>query len=335
MQLVRRHSLATFSRAGNGLPPPLGFAIVPQQKAYVVERFGKFQRVLEPGLHFMIPLIDRIAYVHSLKEEAIAIVSQQAITRDNVTIGIDGVLYVRVVDPYQASYGVEDPIYAVSQIAQTTMRSELGRMKLDETFEERENLNQGIVDAINTAAKPWGLTCLRYEIRDITPPASVRMAMDTQAEAERRKRAEILQSEGERQSEINRAEGERASAVMRAEAESETIRRIAIATAEGIRTVAEATLANGGREATGLRVAEKYVDAFANLAQKGNTIIIPANVADAGGMIAQAMAIYGNISAATTKPVTPTTSPSNNNHIREDLNEQVPSIRDVLSSKND
>ena len=206
--------------------------------------------------------------------------------------------YVRVIDAYAASYGVEDAIFAVSQIAQTTMRSELGKMKLDETFEERENLNQGIVDAINAAAKPWGLTCLRYEIRDITPPSSVRIAMDTQAEAERRKRAEILQSEGERQSEINRAEGERAAAVMRAEAESETIRRIASATAEGIEIVANATMQQGGKEATALRVAEKYVDAFANLAQKGNTVIIPANVGDAGAMIAQAMAIYGSVTKA-------------------------------------
>lgn len=325
-QKFRALSTFRFLGGSGSLPPPLGFAVVPQQRAYVVERFGKFQRILEPGLHFMLPLVDRVAYVHSLKEEAVPIVSQQAITRDNVTIGIDGVLYVRIVDPYAASYGVEDPLFAVSQIAQTTMRSELGRMKLDETFEERENLNQGIVNAINAAAKPWGLTCLRYEIRDITPPASVRAAMDTQAEAERRKRAEILQSEGERQSEINRAEGERAATVMRAEGESETIRRIASATAEGIRLVAEATLSKGGKEATSLRVAEKYVDAFSNLAQKGNTVIIPANVNDAGSMIAQAMAIYGNV----VKGNKPNNIEAAEQQQPRQENSEVPSIRDVL-----
>jgi regulator of protease activity HflC (stomatin/prohibitin superfamily) len=321
-QGIRNFATQRNSSFSASLPPPIGFVMVPQQRAYVVERFGKFLEVLQPGLHFMIPFIDRVAYVHSLKEEAIPILSQQAITRDNVTIGIDGVLYVRVIDAYAASYGVEDPIFAVSQIAQTTMRSELGRMKLDETFEERENLNQGIVNAINTAAKPWGLTCLRYEIRDITPPPSVRLAMDTQAEAERRKRAEILQSEGERQSEMNRAEGERSAAIMRAEAESETIRRVAIATAEGIRIVAQAQSTPGGREATGLRVAEKYIEAFSQLAKQGNTIIVPANVSDAGGMIAQAMAVYSAMNKNSTPLNTETPSFA-----------QVPSIRQVLDDK--
>jgi len=316
------------------LPPPIGFAMVPQQRAYVVERFGKFQKVLEPGLHFMVPIIDRVAYVHSLKEEAIPIVSQQAITRDNVTIGIDGVLYIRIVDPYAASYGVEDPLFAVSQIAQTTMRSELGRMKLDETFEERDNLNQSIVKAINTAAHSWGLTCLRYEIRDITPPASVRAAMDTQAEAERRKRAEILQSEGERQSEMNRAEGERAAAVMRAEAEAESITRVANATASGIRTVAEAAIGPGGRDATSLRVAEKWVEAFSKLAQKGNSIIIPANVGDAGSMISQAMAVYGSVLKANEEHGPRSKSQKQLGKAADSNSEgslgDVPSIRDVL-----
>jgi len=256
-------------------------------------------------------------------------VSQQAITRDNVTIGIDGVLYVRIVDPYAASYGVEDPIFAVSQIAQTTMRSELGRMKLDETFEERENLNQGIVNAINAAAKPWGLTCLRYEIRDITPPVSVRSAMDTQAEAERRKRAEILQSEGERQSDMNRAEGERAAIVMRAEAEAETILKVARATAEGIREVASAARGPGGPEATSLRVAEKWVEAFSQLAKESNSIVIPANLGDPGSMIAQAMAIYGKVNA-TQNANSLGSSSGKSGDGSSSLPSDVPSVREVL-----
>lgn len=260
--------------------------------------------------------------------------SQQAITRDNVTIGIDGVLYVRIVDPYAASYGVEDPIFAVSQIAQTTMRSELGRMKLDETFEERENLNQGIVNAINAAAKPWGLTCLRYEIRDITPPPSVRSAMDTQAEAERRKRAEILQSEGERQSEMNRAEGERAAVVMRAEAEAQTITKVAQATAQGIREVAAAVQSPGGQSATSLRVAEKWVEAFGKLAKETNSVIVPASVGDPGAMIAQAMAIYGKVATQSSsnagavqgagRSVESTSAPKD-----------VPSVRDVIAQQDE
>ena len=176
----------------------LGFVIVPQQKAYVIEHFGKFSSVLEAGLHPLIPLVDRVAYVHSLKETALSIPSQSAITKDNVTISIDGVLYVRVVDPFQASYGVSDPIWAVTQLAQTTMRSELGKYSLDRTFSERESLNSAIVAAINSAAATWGISCLRYEIRDINPPASLTQAMSLQAEAERRKRADILESEGRR-----------------------------------------------------------------------------------------------------------------------------------------
>ena len=176
----------------------LGFVIVPQQKAFVIEHFGKFSRVLEAGLHPLIPLVDRVAYVHSLKETALSIPSQSAITRDNVTITIDGVLYVRVVDAHAASYGVSDPIWAVTQLAQTTMRSELGKYSLDRTFSERDSLNSAIVAAINSAAATWGISCLRYEIRDINPPASLTQAMSLQAEAERRKRAEILESEGRR-----------------------------------------------------------------------------------------------------------------------------------------
>jgi regulator of protease activity HflC (stomatin/prohibitin superfamily) len=306
-------------------PPPVGFAIVPQQRAYVVERFGKFLKVLPPGLHFLLPLVDRVAYVHSLKEEALAIEKASAITKDNVSLGIDGILYVRVVDPQRASYGVENPIFAMSQLAQTTMRSELGKMTLDKTFEERENLNTKIVLAINAAARPWGIEALRYEIRDITAPTSVRAAMDLQAEAERRKRASVLQSEGERQSEMNRAEGEKAAVIMRAEAEAESILVVANATAEGIKLVGEATSSTGGHQATSLRVAEKYIEAFGMIAQKGNTIIVPGAINDVSGMVAQAMAVFGKISQQSNgSPGSPQPGPASDPSMHP-----VPSVRDL------
>lgn len=262
----------------------------------MVERFGH-ARVLQPGLHFMIPVADRIAYVHSLKEQAIPVPNQQAITRDNVTISIDGVLYVRIVEPTKASYGVEDPLFAVTQLAQTTMRSELGKMTLDKTFEEREALNAAIVYHINEAAHAWGVECLRYEIRDIMPPASVKSVMDMQAEAERRKRAQILDSEAEQKAEMNIAAGLKSAAILKAEGEAAAIKVKAAATADGIRSIAAAMKEEGGGEAVKLSIAEQYVAAFGNIAKEGNTILLPSNTSDPASMVAQALAVYSNVGA--------------------------------------
>ncbi|KAH6618219.1 prohibitin-like protein [Chaetomium sp. MPI-SDFR-AT-0129] len=314
------------SAPGSGAMPPTYFQkppslpmntivrFVPQQTAWIVERMGKFNRILQPGLAILIPFLDRIAYVKSLKEVAIEIPSQSAITADNVTLELDGVLYTRVFDAYKASYGVEDAEYAISQLAQTTMRSEIGQLTLDHVLKERAALNTNITAAINEAAQAWGVTCLRYEIRDIHAPRPVVDAMHRQVTAERSKRAEILDSEGQRQSAINIAEGQKQSAILASEAvraekinaaagEAEAILLRARATAAGIEAVAR-SIAEGQDAAQGavsLSVAEKYVDAFGKLAKEGTAVVVPGNVGDIGGMIATALSVYGKVGDAQAK----------------------------------
>jgi regulator of protease activity HflC (stomatin/prohibitin superfamily) len=272
-----------------------GFVIVPQRRAVVIERLGKYNKTLDPGFHLLIPFLDRDAYYHSLKEEVYTINNQTAITKDNVTITIDGVLYLKITDPYKASYGVGDPVEAMRQLAQTTMRSELGKLTLDKTFEERDSLNHAIVETINIASQDWGIQCMRYEIKDILPPANIKKAMELQAEAERQKRADVLTSEGKKQADINTAEGARQSAILKAEGEAKAIVARANASAEGITILAQAIQQGGGVDAVKLRVAEQYVEAFSHLAQEGNTMILPAEAGNVASMVTKALGIYDSI----------------------------------------
>ena len=274
--------------------------VVPQQNAYVVERLGKFHAVLDAGFHILLPFVDMIRYRHTLKEQAIDIPEQICITNDNVQVAVDGLLYLKVLDPQRASYGISDYYYAISQLAQTALRSEIGKITLDRTFEERGYINSQVVTELDKASTPWGVKVLRYEIKNITPPHDVLAAMEKQMRAEREKRAVILTSEGERDAAINNAEGQKQQVIKASEAkrqqqineadgQAHAIQAIAVATAEGIRKVAEAINAEGGVEAVQLRVAEKYVEQFGHLAKTTNTVVLPATLSDVGSMIALAM----------------------------------------------
>ena len=288
--------------------------VVPQQSAYVIENLGKYSRTLRAGFHILIPFVERVAYKHSLKEIAIDVPEQICITQDNVQVGVDGVLYLQIMDAQRASYGIHDYAFAISQLAQTTLRSEIGRIDLDRTFEERGTINSNVVSELDMASDPWGVKVLRYEIRNINPPGDVIEAMEKQMRAEREKRAVILQSEGQRDSEINRAEGDkqkvikeseanRQSQINEAEGQAQAILAVASATAAGLREIAAAVSVEGGRDALELRVAEQYVAQFGELARKGNTLVVPANLSDVSSMLALATNILKTDSP--TPPVRP------------------------------
>jgi len=279
-----------------------GIRIVPQQNAWVVERLGKFHRVLEPGLELIMPFVDRIAYKHSLKEVPLDVPEQVCITKDNTQLAVDGIIYFQVVDPRLASYGTSNYVLAISQLAQTALRSEIGKMELDKTFESRDEINHKVVSVLDEAGRTWGIKVLRYELKSLTPPESILRAMQAQITAEREKRAVIATSEGKRQQEINIADGQRQAAILesegqkqaqinKAQGEAGAIELVANANANAVRVVAAAMETAGGMNAANLKVAQQYVDAFANLAKTGNTLIIPSNLSDVAGIVASAMTV--------------------------------------------
>jgi regulator of protease activity HflC (stomatin/prohibitin superfamily) len=286
--------------------------IVPQKSAFIVERLGKYTKTLEAGFHLLLPFIDRVAYRHSLKEVAVDVESQSCITKDNIAVEVDGVLYLQVMDPGKASYGIENYMFASTQLAQTTMRSEIGKLELDRTFEERVAINASIIQAVDKASDPWGVKITRYEIKNITPPQSVKDALEKQMRAEREKRAAIAESEGQRQATINVAEGDKQEAIKKSEGEkmkrvneaegrAKEIELVAHATAEGIRKIAEAIQAPGGGDAVNLRVAEQYIKEFGNLAKENNTVIIPSDLSNIAGMVASVTSL---IKSSTSGPDT-------------------------------
>jgi regulator of protease activity HflC (stomatin/prohibitin superfamily) len=287
--------------------------VVPQKTVFIIERLGKYHATFEAGFHFVVPFVDRIAYRHSLKEMVIDVPAQSCITKDNIQVEVDGILYMQIVDPIKASYGVNNYSFASTQLAQTTMRSEVGKIELDRIFEEREAINREIVMAVDKASDPWGLKVTRYEIKNINPPASIKDAMEKQMRAEREKRALIAESEGDKQAKINRAEGDKQEAIARSEGEKmkrineaegrgQEIERVAQATARGIREIANAINEKGGSDAVNLRIAEQYLNEFGKLAMKNNTMIIPSNLSDVAGMVAAVSKVLTGMRVAPEAP---------------------------------
>ncbi len=284
--------------------------IVPQRSAFIVERLGKYAQTLDAGFHILIPFFDKVSYKHTLKEQAIDVPSQACITKDNIAVEVDGIIYLQVIDPKKASYGINRYQFASTQLAQTTMRSVIGKLELDKTFEERETMNFAIVDAVDKASDPWGVKVTRYEVKNILPPQSIKDAMEKQMRAVREKRATIAESEGDKQAKINRAEGDKQEMIERSEGEkakrineaigrAEEIERVAAATAKGIREIAAAMNEEGGMNAVNLRVAEQYINAFGKLAGTNNSIIVPSNLSDLTGMISTAMTVIKDQSKST------------------------------------
>jgi len=276
--------------------------IVPQKKAYIVERLGKYHKTLEAGFHLLTPFVDKVSYRHTLKEQAVDVPPQQCITRDNIAVEVDGILYMQVGDPKKASYGIDNYRFAATQLAQTTMRSVMGKLDLDKTFEERDKINVVIVEAVDKASDPWGVKVTRYEVKNILPPQSIKDAMEKQMRAEREKRATIAESEGDRQAKINRAEGDRQEMIERSQGEKQKrineaegraveIQRVAEATAEGLKKIAQAISEKGGADAVNLRIAQQYLDEFGKLAKTNNTMIIPSDLADIAGVIKTASSV--------------------------------------------
>ncbi|WEJ95333.1 Synaptotagmin-like protein 2 [Yamadazyma tenuis] len=295
------------------LPANTIVRFVPQQTAWIVERMGKFHKILNPGVAVLIPFLDKISYVQSLKESAVEIPTQNAITADNVSLELDGILYIKVMDAYKACYGVEDFQFAVSQLAQTTMRSEIGSLTLDSVLKERQQLNININRAINDASEDWGVKCLRYEIRDIHPPSNVLEAMHRQVSAERSKRAEILESEGIRQSRINIAEGEKQSQILKSEAAKQEQINNAAAMSKSLELISNTIKQNEyGHEAINLQIAQDYIKQFGNLAKETNTIILPSNMSDIGQFMVSGMKIFNDLNKDTKKSTTTSTPPGAN-----------------------
>ena len=278
------------------------FKVVPQRSVYIIERLGKFSRALDAGFHILIPFVDKVAYKQNLKEQALDVASQICITKDNIAVEVDGVIYLQVIDPQKASYGIDNYRFAVIQISQTTMRSVIGKMELDKTFEEREAVNATIVEAVDRASGPWGIKVSRYEVKNISPPQSIKDAMEKQMRVEREKRALIAESEGDKQAKINRAEGEKQQTIALSEGEKQRrineasgraseIEMVAVATAKGIREIAQSINEEGGLSAVNLRIAEQYLTEFGKLAQTNNTMIVPADLSDIAGVISSVTSV--------------------------------------------